>query len=137
MTTRSSATATPVAPSPTEIHRCGPLLVGEQAGQPVVERPAQVVGARVEQVEDGALPADQPAGQLDDLLEDVGRVAQRGDARGDLAQGLLGLGAASESGARAVELVDEPGAGDGDGGLGGDRVEDVGVRPRPRRRDRR
>ena len=114
-----------------------PLLVREQAGEPVVERPAQLVGAGLEQVEDGALPADQPAGQLDDLLEDVGRVAQRGDARGDLAQGLLGLGPAGESRARAVELVDELGAGDGDGRLGGDRVEDVGVRPGPRRRARR
>ena len=75
----------------------GPLLVGEQAGEPVVERPAQLVGAGLEQVEDGALPADQPTGQLDDLLEDVGRVAQRGDPRGDLAQRLFGLGPAGQS----------------------------------------
>jgi hypothetical protein len=67
----------------------GALLGREPASQAVVVRPAQVTGLRVEQVEDGALPADQAARQLDDLLEDLRRVAQCRDAGGDLAKRLF------------------------------------------------
>ena len=86
----------PVAPSPTEIHslaRSSALNVRLEA---VVVGPAQVAGLRIEQIEDRALAADQPARQLDDLLEDLGRVTQGGDAGGDLAQGLFGVGAPGE-----------------------------------------
>ena len=97
MTTRSSATADAGRARPTEIQSVGALLGGELPAEAVVVGPAQVARLRVEQVEDGALAADQPARELDDLLEDLGRVAQRRDAGGDLAQGLLGLGAAARS----------------------------------------
>ena len=104
ITTRSSATATPVAPTPTEIQSLARSSSRELLAEAVVERPVQVARGRVEQVEDRALPADEAAGQLDDLLEDLGRVAQGGDAGGDLAQGLLGAGPAGEPFAGPVEL---------------------------------
>ena len=53
--------------------------------------------------------ADEAAGLLDDVLEDLGRLAQDRDPGGDLAQRLLGLGAPAERLARAIELVDQAG----------------------------
>src|SRR6478752_5909666 len=108
MIARSSATAMPVAPA-------------------VVERPVQVAGGWVEQVEDGALAPDETRRELDDLLEDLAGVAQRRDARRDLAQGLLCLGPPRQRAARAVQLVDEAGPADGDGRLRGDRLEQPGI----------
>ena len=86
----------------------GAFLGAELAPDAVVVRPAQVAGRGVEQVEDGAFPADQPAGELDDLLEDVGRIAHGRDAGRDLAQGLLGVRPSGEGRARAVELATRP-----------------------------
>ena len=110
------------------------LLVAEEPPQAVVERPAQLVGAGLQDVEDGPLPADQAARELDDLLEDLGRIAQRGDACGDLAQGLFRPGPAGERAAGPVELLEELGPGDGDGGLRGDRLEQAGIGVPPTRR---
>ena len=132
MTTRSSATAIPVAPSPTEIHSFDALLVAEEAPQAVVECPAQPVGAGLQDVEDRALPADEAARELDDLLEDLGRISQGGDAGGDLAQGLFRSGPAGERAAGPVELLEELGPGDRDSSLRGDRLEQAGIGLAPR-----
>ena len=64
---------------------------------------------------------------LDDALEDLVRVAQGGDAGRDVAQRALGLGPAGEGLARALELVDEPGVGDGDRGLLGEAAQHRGI----------
>ena len=55
------------------------------------------------------------------------RVVQRGDPGGDVAQRAFGLGASGEGDLRASQLLDEPGVGDGDGGLLGQRPEERGV----------
>ena len=59
--------------------------------------------------------------------KDLGRVAQDRDPCGDLAQRLLGIGAATERLARQVELLDQPGRPDRDRGLVGDGLEQAGV----------
>ena len=71
-------------------------------------------------------------GLLDDVAEDLGRVAQHGDPGGDLAQRLLRLGAAAERLARFAELGDQPCRGDRDRGLVGDGDEELRVRLAPR-----
>ena len=95
----------------------------------------------------GAVGADEPAGFLHDELEDLVRVAQGGDPGRDLAQRALVIGQSGELAPRDVEVVDEPGVGDGDGRLGGEAPDEVGValaearsrssRPRGRPADRR
>ena len=83
--------------------------------------------------------ADEPAGLLHDQLEDLVRVAQRGDAGRDLAQRALVLGQPGELAARHVEVVDEPRVRDRDGRLGREALDEVGValaeRVRPGRVD--
>jgi hypothetical protein len=92
----------------------------------------QVAGGRVEQVEDHPVGPDQAPGLGNDVLEDLGGLAQDRDPGGDLAQRLLRLRAASERLARTVELVDEAGRADRDGGLVGDGLEEGAVRLAPR-----
>ena len=128
MTTRSSATAVPGRPDPDRDPERGPLLGGERRAEAVVVGPAQVAGGRVEQVEDDAVGADEPPGMLDDVLEDLGRLAQDRDPGRDLAQGLLGLGASTERVARAIQLLDQARRRDGDRRLVGDRDEERRVR---------
>ena len=122
----------PGRPDPDVDPQLGPLLVGEEVADPAVERPVEVARRRVEEVEDHAVGADQADGLLDDVAEDLARVAQHGDARGDLAQGLLRLGAAAERLARLAELRDEPRRGDRDRRLVGDGDEELRVRLAPR-----
>ncbi len=81
------------------------FLVAEAPTQPVVVGPAQVARVGIEQVEDRALPADETARELDHLLEDLGRVTERCDPRGDLAQRLLGVRPARQIASRAIELL--------------------------------
>ena len=82
----------------------GALIVGELPAEPVVVGPAEVAGRRVEQVEDDAVRPDQTPGVLDDVLEDLRRLAQDRDPGGDLAKRLLGLGAPGQGVTGAVEL---------------------------------
>ena len=81
-----------------------------------------------------AVGADEPLGRVDDLLEERARVADRGDLGGDLAERLLGVGAAGELGRGPVELLDEAGVLDRDRGLVGERLirRASSRRPRPR-----
>ena len=53
--------------------------------------------------------ADQAPGMLDDVLEDLGRLAQDRDPGRDLPQGLLRLGAPAQRITRTVELLDQAG----------------------------
>ena len=89
----------------------------------------------IEEVEDGAVAADQPDRLADDVLEDLLGLAHDRDARGDLPQGLLRLRAATERVAGAVQLLDQSCRRDRDGGLVGDRDEErrVGLAPQRRR----
>ena len=88
--------------------------------------------AGIEQVEDDAVGPDQAAGLLDDVLEDLRRLAQDRDPGRDLAQRLLRLGAPGERVARPVELVDQARRADRDRGLVGDGLEQRRVRLGPR-----
>ena len=56
--------------------------------------------------------------------EDHVGLAQGGDPRGDVAQGALRVGAPGDGGLGSLELVDQPGVGDGDRGLVGQPAED-------------
>ena len=56
----------------------------------------EVAGRGVEQVEDDAVRADQSARLLDDIPEDLARLAQDRDPGRDLAQALLGAGPTGE-----------------------------------------
>jgi hypothetical protein len=96
-------------------------------GHAGVERPAQDRAVGLDEVEDRAVGADQPAGRVDDLLEERARVAGGGDLGGDLAERLLGVGPPGELRARRVELLDQAGGLDRDRGLGGDGLDEAGV----------
>ena len=65
----------------------------------------------------GSVGVEQATGFLDDPLEQLIRVGQRGDARGDVAQRPLGLCTTCEGALRALELVDQARVGDRDGRL--------------------
>ena len=82
----------PGRPDPDVDPELRPLLVGEEVADAAIERPVEVARRRVEEVEDDAVGADQADGLVDDVAEDLGRVAQHGDPGGDLAQRLLRLG---------------------------------------------
>ena len=110
----------------------GALLVAEEPAQTIVVRPAQVAGLRVKKIEDGAVRTDDAAGLLDHVLEDLGRVAEHRDPRGDLPERLLRIGTLLERLARSIQLLDEPRGGDRDRGLIGDRLDQRGVVLRPR-----
>jgi hypothetical protein len=98
--TRFSATAVPVAPTPTEIHSWARSSAAEDVGQTVVEGPVEVAGRRVEEVEDHPVGADQAPGLGDHVVEDLLGLAQDRDPRGDLAQRLLRLRPPAEGLAR-------------------------------------
>ena len=89
-----------------------PLLV-----DPRVVAPLDPAGHRVEQVDDRAVGVQQAGGLLDDVLEQVAGLADRGDPGGDLAQALLGLGAPGDLLAGPAQLLDQPGVLDRDRGL--------------------
>ena len=99
------------------------LLLG-QAG--VVGRDEDALDL-VELVDDRAVGAQQPERLVDDALEQVARLADRGDPGGDLAQRLLRLGASLDDRARAGELLDQARVADRDRGLGGERGQDLAV----------
>ena len=92
MTTRSSATAIPVAPTPTEIQSLARSSAVNSRLSPSSKAQCRlpVVGSSRSRM--APVAADQPAGELHDLLEDLGRIAQRRDAGRDLAQRLFRLG---------------------------------------------
>ena len=117
----------PGRPDPDRDPEVRPLLGAEHARQPVVEGPVEVAGRHVDEVEDHAVGPDQAAGLRDDVLEDLGRLAQDRDPGGDLAQRLLRLRPPGERLARVVQLVDEAGRADGDRGLVGDGLEQRAV----------
>ena len=71
----------------------------------------------VQEVDHGAGPAQEPAGGLDDGLQDLFAVVHRADLRHDLAQRPFGLGRAREGRSRRRQLLDQAGVGDGDGRL--------------------
>ena len=71
-----------------------------------------------------AVGAEQAPGLLDDAVEDDVGLAQGGDPGGDVAQRPLRLGARATRGLRPLELLDEAGVGDRDGGLVGQAAED-------------
>ena len=77
----------------------------------------------VEPREMGTVGCEQALGLLDDLLEDLARVAQRGDPRGDIAERSLALGAELDLGARTRQLGDQAGIGHRDRGLVGKAAE--------------
>ena len=71
--------------------------------------------------------AEQALRLLDDPVEDDLGLAQGGDPGGDVAQRPLRVGPPGDGRLRALELLDEPGVGDGDGRLVGEAAEDRGV----------
>jgi hypothetical protein len=71
--------------------------------QPGVVTPVEAVRRRVEQVEDRPVRTQQPVRLLDDVLEQLGRLADRRDAGRNLAQRLLRL-------CLALDLVSRLGA---------------------------
>ena len=73
------------------------------------------------------LGVEQPGGLVDDVLEELRRVADRGDPGRDLAERPLRVGPAAELGPRSVELLDEPGVRHRDRGLAGERLDQAGV----------
>ena len=88
-----------------------------------------------DEVDHRADRAHQPDRRVDDRLEDLFLVVRRADATGDLAQRPFRVGGPRQLLARVVELFDEPGIGDGDGGLAGESTHEarVGLAERPRR----
>ena len=84
--------------------------------------------ARVaEQVDHRAGRPEQPDRRVDDRLEDLVLVVRRADPAGDLAQRPLGIGGPGKLAARARELLDQPGVGDRDRGLAGERPDEAAV----------
>ena len=103
----------------------GRSLVLRQAG---IECPFQPLGHRVELVDDRAVGAKEALRLVDDVLEQVARLADRGDPGSDLTERLLGLGAPGDDIARSRQLLDLTGVPDRDRGLGGERREHLGIR---------
>ena len=87
----------------------------------------EVARRRIEQIEDHAVGPDQTPGLGDHVVEDLLRLAQDRDPRGDLAERLFRLGAPAEGLARTVELIDQARGPDRDGRLVGDRLEQPAV----------
>ena len=90
--------------------------------------PADEAARRVDEVEEGSVGFEQPGGFVDRVLEDVRRVAQGGQAGGDLAEAALRVGPSLELGLRPAELLDEPGVRQGDRGLSRERLYDGELR---------
>ena len=93
-------------------------------------RPAQRVDLRVVQVDPRAVGFEQAGRLLDDLLEDLGGLEDGRHARRDLAQRPLRIGLPGDLRVRSLELLDQAGVDDGDGGVVGQRAEQrrVGAR---------
>ena len=72
----------------------------------------------------GAIGAEQALGLLDDPFEDDVGLAHGSDPGGDVAQRAFRLGAERDRLSRSFQLLDQPGVGDGDGGLVGQAAED-------------
>jgi hypothetical protein len=70
-----------------------------------------------DEIELGSFRIEEPARRVDDLVEEVARVADRGDPGGDLAERLFGASPPSRLLARAGQCLDQPGIVDGDRGL--------------------
>ena len=124
---RFSATATPVAPTPTGIVMPAISSGVNRLGHARVERPAEDVAVRLDEVEDRAVGADEPLRRVDDLLEQRARVADRGDLGRDLAERLLGVRPPGQLGRRPVELLDQAGVLDRDRRLVGEALEELGL----------
>ena len=108
-----------------------PLLVDggaadDAAGTRDVGEP-DPTGRGHDQVDPDALRAEQPGGLVDDVLEQIARVADRGDPGGDLAKRPLGVGLAAELLARAIQLLDQPGVRHRDRRLAGEGLDEPGV----------
>ena len=82
---------------------------------PVVGHPGEV----------GAVRAEEPSRLLDDAGEELPRIAQRRDPRGDVAQRSLGLGPRLQLALGLLQLVDQAGVEHRDRGLVGERAEEV------------
>ena len=100
-----------------------PLLVG----QPGVVGGDDDAGSLVVLVDDRAVGAQQPEGLVDDALEQVAGLADRGDPGGDLAEGSFGLGPSLDDRTRAGELLDQACVPDGDRCLRGERGQDLAI----------
>ena len=100
----------------------------EDARMPdLATRPGLGHAGVAEQVDHRPGRPEQPDRRVDDGLEDLVLVVRRADPAGDLAQRPLGVGGPGELPARARELLDQPGVGDRDGGLAGERPDQAAV----------
>ena len=84
-------------------------------------------GGRHHEIDPDALGAEEAGGLVDDVLEEVRRIADRGDPGGDLAEGPLRVGLPAELLPRLVQLLDEAGVRHRDRGLAGERLDDPRV----------
>ena len=108
------------------------LLAHQPLARRVVGRPGHHDGDQVRA--GGAHPGqvrpvggEQALGVLDHALEDLVGVGQGRDPRRDVAQRPFRLGPALEGHPGALQLLDEPRVGDGDGGLFGEAAQHRGV----------
>ena len=127
MTTRSSATATPVAPTPTEIHSLARSSSVNRRASAVVERPAQLAGPGSRRSRMAPWP---PTSRLASSTT-CWRISA--GSRSAVMRAAISRRACSASARRASASRERSSssssrvAGDGDGGLGGDRLEEPGV----------
>ena len=120
-TARSSRTARPEIPSPAFASPLPPI--GPEARPPPGRRvvgPVQGAARLVEDVDPGAVGAEQAGGLVDGALEDLLRVTQGDDPAADLAQRALRLGAPLDVRPRPAELLDQVGVRHRRGGMVGE-----------------
>ena len=86
-------------------------------------RPAEQPGAAVDEVDAGAVRAQQASRLVDRALEHVRQVRGGRDAGVDLAQAAFDLGPVGQHRAGLVEGGDQPRVGDGRGGMVGQRAD--------------
>ena len=82
----------------------------------------------LDQVELGAIRVKQVAGCIDDLHQEVRRIADRGDPGGDLAQRLFGASTPAHLLARACDRLDQPRVLDRDRRLVSERLAEPDLR---------
>ena len=128
-TTRRSITARPDTPS-LSCDRIDRLVtLDRQVDGRVAEGPVQPAGVG-HQLDAAAVGVEQPHGLVERALQDVARVADGGDACGDLAERALRLDS-------PLELLVQPRVAEHDGRLAGERAEELarrrGERVGPRR----